>query len=77
MVSLLDSTDRLARILGPGAISLLVVIVPEIRLFSLDAASFVVSAFCLGRVLRHARPPRPRRTVRLSHDPLSWPRAGR
>jgi DHA3 family macrolide efflux protein-like MFS transporter len=57
MVSLLDSTDRLARILGPGAISLLVVIVPEIHLFSLDAASFVVSAFCLGRVLGHARPP--------------------
>jgi predicted MFS family arabinose efflux permease len=57
MVSLLDSTDRLARVLGPGAISLLVVIVPEVHLFSLDAASFAVSAFCLSRVLRHAAPP--------------------
>jgi DHA3 family macrolide efflux protein-like MFS transporter len=57
MVSLLDSTDRLARVLGPGAISLLVVIVPEVHLFSLDAASFAVSAFCLSRVLRYAAPP--------------------
>lgn len=57
MVSLLDSTDRLARVLGPGAISLLVVIVPEVHLFSLDAASLAVSAFCLSRVLRYAAPP--------------------
>jgi MFS family permease len=57
MVSLLDTTDRLARILGPGAIGLVVLIVPEIHLFTLDAASFLVSAFCLGRVIRQASPP--------------------
>jgi MFS transporter, DHA3 family, macrolide efflux protein len=56
MVSLLDSTDRLARILGPGMIGLLVLAVPEIHLFTLDAVSFAVSACCLSRVIRQARP---------------------
>jgi MFS family permease len=56
MVSLLDSTDRLGRILGPGLVGLLAVL-PEIHLFTLDAATFLVSAACLTAVLRHASPP--------------------
>ena len=56
MVSLLDTTDRLARIIGPGAIGVLTAFLPEIHLFTVDAASFAVSAWCLGRVARRARP---------------------
>ena len=55
MVSLLDSTDRLGRVLGPGAIGLLVA-VPEIHLFTIDAVSFVVSAVCITVLLKHAAP---------------------
>jgi MFS transporter, DHA3 family, macrolide efflux protein len=76
LVSLLDSTDRLARVLGPGAIGLLVAVVPEVHLFSIDAASFVVSAVCLGGVLRHARPReadvRPGAQARFSLITAGW-----
>ena len=51
MVSLLDSTDRLGRILGPGMVAVLAVL-PEIHLFTVDAATFVVSALCLTAILR-------------------------
>lgn len=55
MVSLLDSTDRLGRILGPGLVGLLAAL-PVIHLFTLDAATFLVSAACLTAVLRRAPP---------------------
>ena len=59
MVSLLDSTDRLGRILGPGLIGLLG-FVPRIQLFTLDAGSFLVSALCLTAIHRRRTsvPPR-------------------
>ncbi len=76
MVSLLDTTDRLARIIGPGAIGLLVVVMPEIHLFTIDAASFAVSAFCLGRVARYARPPAPLGTPRAAQSRAARPAAG-
>src|SRR6266498_1886349 len=76
MISLLDTTDRLARIIGPGAIGLLVVVMPEIHLFTIDAASFVVSAFCLGRVARYARPPAPLGTPRAAQSRAARPAAG-
>ncbi|MGI8613278.1 MAG: hypothetical protein ACR2KL_04940 [Nocardioidaceae bacterium] len=50
MVSLLDSTDRLGRILGPGVVGFLTLL-PEIHLFTIDAATFLVSAACLTAVL--------------------------
>jgi len=56
MVSLLDSTDRLGRILGPGLVGLLAAL-PEIHLFTIDSATFLVSAACLTAVL-HRAPPR-------------------
>lgn len=56
MIALLDSTDRIGRVLGPGAVGLLAVLVPEIHLFTLDSASFVVSALCLTLLVRTARP---------------------
>lgn len=52
MVSLLDSTDRLGRILGPGLVGLLALVVPEIHLFTIDAASFVLSAWFLTLLIR-------------------------
>jgi len=55
MVSLLDSTDRLARVVGPGLVALLAVL-PEIHLFTLDAATFLVSAACLTGVLTRLHP---------------------
>jgi len=55
MVSLLDSTDRLGRILGPGLIGLLAAL-PEAHLFTIDSISFLISAACLTVVLRHVPP---------------------
>ena len=54
MVALTDSTDRLARVLGPGSAGLLLLVIPEIHLFSLDAATFLVSAAALALVARRA-----------------------
>jgi len=54
LVSLLDSTDRLGRIFGAGAVGVLVAMIPEIQLFSINAATFAISAFCLTMVLRSA-----------------------
>lgn len=51
MVSLLDSTDRLGRVLGPGLIGL-VAALPEVHLFTIDAVTFLISAACLTAVLR-------------------------
>jgi MFS family permease len=54
MVALTDSTDRLARVLGPGTAGLLLLVIPEVHLFSLDAATFLVSAAALAFVARRA-----------------------
>jgi MFS family permease len=52
MVALTDTTDRLARVLGPGSAGLLLLVIPEIHLFSIDAASFLASAAALVFVAR-------------------------
>jgi MFS family permease len=51
MVSLLDSTDRLGRVLGPGLVGLFAFL-PEIHLFSLDAVTFLISAGTLTAIHR-------------------------
>lgn len=51
MVSLLDSTDRLGRVLGPGLVGVLAFL-PQIHLFTLDSASFLVSAATLTAILK-------------------------
>lgn len=56
LVSLLDSTDRLGRIFGAGAVGVLVAAIPEIQLFSINAATFVVSALFLTMLIRSAAP---------------------
>ena len=47
MIALTDSTDRLARVLGPGCAGLLLLVMPETGLFGVDAATFCVSAAAL------------------------------
>jgi MFS family permease len=58
MVALTDSTDRLARVLGPGSAGLLLLVIPEVHLFTLDAATFLASAAALTFVARRAGPAR-------------------
>jgi alkanesulfonate monooxygenase SsuD/methylene tetrahydromethanopterin reductase-like flavin-dependent oxidoreductase (luciferase family) len=52
MVALTDTTDRLARVLGPGSAGLILLVIPEIHLFSFDAASFLASAAALAFAAR-------------------------
>jgi hypothetical protein len=54
MIALTDSTDRLARVLGPGSAGLLLLVIPEIHLFSLDAGTFLISAAALAFAARRA-----------------------
>lgn len=68
MIALTDSTDRLARVIGPGCAGLLLLIVPEIHLFTVDAATFVVSAgalcYAAARVPARVEPTAPQRARR-------------
>lgn len=58
MIALADSTDRLARILGPGSASLLLLLLmPETGLLTVDGGTFLVSAVALWTVTRRLRPP--------------------
>ena len=50
--ALLDTTDRIARLLGPGLVALLAAWLPARHFFSLDAASFLVSAMALTLIGR-------------------------
>lgn len=45
--ALIDTTDRIARLLGPGLVALLAAILPPRHFFTLDAASFAASAIAL------------------------------
>ena len=50
--ALFDTTDRSARLVGPGLVALLAASVPVVHFFTLDAASFLLSAaavLALGR----------------------------
>jgi MFS transporter, DHA3 family, macrolide efflux protein len=55
MIALTDSTDRLARLLGPGCAVIFLMIVPEVHLFTFDAATFLGSAGALMFVARRVR----------------------
>ena len=84
--ALLDTTDRIARLLGPGLVALLAAWLPPRHFLSLDAASFLASAIALtliGRLrplpsLRRSGPPEnliasARRGFRaLSSHPVLW-----
>jgi MFS transporter, DHA3 family, macrolide efflux protein len=62
---LMDATGRIARLLGPGIVALLVSIVPVLQFLTLDAASFLISAAALALIRRaNAIPNTPRHSVR-------------
>jgi DHA3 family macrolide efflux protein-like MFS transporter len=55
--ALLDTTDRIARLLGPGLVAMLAASLPMMHFLSLDAAAFLLSASALvliGRLRRLA-----------------------
>ncbi len=53
--ALLDTTDRSARLLGPGVIAVLAGALPPVHFVSLDAASFLLSAGALTLIRRRRR----------------------
>jgi MFS family permease len=56
--ALLDSTSRIARLLGPGLVAMAAGLLPLVHFVSLDAATFVVSALALALIVRRRAPPR-------------------
>ena len=70
---LLDATGRIARLLGPGLVALLVSTVPVIHFLTIDAATFLASAAAL-LLIRHRRAalPAPYRisTGRIAREPI-------
>jgi MFS family permease len=57
LLGLMDTTDRLARVLGPGSAGVLLALMPAVHFFSLNAVSFLASAASLAYVARRARTP--------------------
>jgi hypothetical protein len=53
---LMDLMGRIARVTGPGSAGLLLVFVPDVHLYTIDAATFVVSAAALAILARIAAP---------------------
>jgi MFS transporter, DHA3 family, macrolide efflux protein len=51
--ALMDGTQRMARILGPGLTGLLLLILPLAHFFTLDAVSFALSALSILVLVRH------------------------
>ena len=66
--ALLDTTDRLARLLGPGLVGLTASLLPLVHFVTLDAVSFAVSAAAVAAIARWrpATPVPPRRETGLS-----------
>jgi hypothetical protein len=64
--ALLDTTERIARLLGPGLVALAGAWLPLVHFITLDAASFVVSAAAVLAitVLTPPAPPAPASTLR-------------
>lgn len=55
VTALLDLTNRLATILGPGCVGLILLAVSDVQLFALDGVTFAVSAIALWWLRSHAR----------------------
>ena len=56
---LMGTTVRLARAVGPAIVGLLGPLLPTIHFFTLDSASFAISAYSISRLRAPARAPRP------------------
>jgi DHA3 family macrolide efflux protein-like MFS transporter len=66
--ALLDTTDRIARLLGPGLVGLTASLFPLVHFVTLDAFSFLLSAAAVATIarLRPAAPMVPRRESAVS-----------
>lgn len=64
---LMEATRRIARVIGPGVAGLMNAVVPLIQFFSINAASFLLSALSISLLNRHA----PRKTAFHQSDRLS------
>ncbi len=62
--TLMDASQRLARILGPGMAGVLLLILPLTHFFTLDAVSFTISALTLFAISKHF-------PKRVSQEPIS------
>ncbi len=72
--ALFDTTERSARLLGPGLVGVLAGALPVVHFFTLDAATFLLSAaavLCLGRGPRPL--PRPRMSLLGRHRRMDSP----
>ncbi|MDE2510107.1 MAG: MFS transporter [Elusimicrobia bacterium] len=67
---LMSTTVRLARAVGPAIVGLLAPFVPTIHFFTLDSASFWVSALSVARLAPSTRPARPLRPRPGFHESL-------
>ncbi len=70
--ALLDTTERIARLLGPGIIGLLAAAIPLVHFVTLDALSFLASAAAVVATMRYRNvprvaPPRTRLITELGH----------
>jgi MFS transporter, DHA3 family, macrolide efflux protein len=65
---LLDATGRIARLLGPGLVAVLVSAVPVIHFLTIDAATFLASATAL-LLIRHRRAALPA-PYRIAREPI-------
>ncbi|HET8845973.1 MAG TPA: MFS transporter [Ktedonobacteraceae bacterium] len=68
MNALMDGTQRMARILGPGLTGLLLLILPLTHFFTLDAISFALSALSIFTLTRYF-PTRHTQVVEKSSEP--------
>jgi MFS transporter, DHA3 family, macrolide efflux protein len=66
---LLDATARIARLLGPGLVAVLVGVVPVVHFLTLDAATFVASATALA-LIRRRRPAEPVMSRSVARAPV-------
>ncbi|MDL4812777.1 MFS transporter [Actinomadura opuntiae] len=53
---LMDLMGRIARIAGPGSAGLLLLVLPDVQLYTVDAATFAISAAALLVLARSSRP---------------------
>ena len=63
--ALFDTTDRMARLIGPGLVGVLAAVVPVVHFFTLDAVSFLVSAAAVLAIRPPSVPVRPVRGTLL------------
>ncbi|GAA2712966.1 MFS transporter [Actinoplanes palleronii] len=80
VTALLDLTNRIAVIAGPGCVGLILMVVSEVQLFAIDGVTFIVSAAAMWwlrahthRVARAAAPGAVTAPARRAEPVAAWP----